>query len=69
MVFSVLLLLVVGIAAAIIYRDQFDANALESWVKDAGNAGPIVFMLVYTIGTVFFLPGSVSRLTPPRQIQ
>jgi uncharacterized membrane protein YdjX (TVP38/TMEM64 family) len=59
---SVLLLLVVGIAAAIMYRDQFDASALESWVKDAGSAGPLVFMLIYIIGTVFFLPGAVLTL-------
>ncbi len=59
---SILLLLVAGIVTAIIYRDQFDASALESWVKDAGSAGPIVFMLIYIIGTVFFLPGAVLTL-------
>lgn len=59
---SILLLLVAGIVTAIIYRDQFDATALESWVKDAGSAGPIVFMLVYVIGTIFFLPGAVLTL-------
>ncbi|MCK4865528.1 MAG: VTT domain-containing protein [Gammaproteobacteria bacterium] len=59
---GILLLLVVGIAAAIIYRDLFDAAALETWVKDAGSAGPLVFMLIYAIGTVFFLPGSVLTL-------
>ena len=59
---TVLLLLVAGIAAAIVYRDQLDAAALETWVRDAGSAGPIVFMLIYTIGTVFFLPGSVLTL-------
>ena len=59
---SVLLLLVAGIVAAIFYREQFDATALENWVKDAGSAGPIVFMLIYAIGTVFFLPGSVLTL-------
>ena len=58
----VLILLVAGIVAAIVYREQLDATALEAWVKDAGNAGPIVFMLIYTIGTVFFLPGSVLTL-------
>jgi len=59
---SILLLLLAGIAIVIIYRDQFDASALESWVKDAGSAGPIVFMLIYIIGTVFFLPGAVLTL-------
>ena len=59
---SVLLLLVVGIATAIMYRDQFDASALESWVKNSGSAGPLVFMLIYIMGTVFFLPGAVLTL-------
>lgn len=59
---SILLLLVAGIAAAIIYREHFDAAELEGWVKDSGSAGPIVFMLIYVIGTVFFLPGAVLTL-------
>ena len=54
--------IVAGIVLAFIYRDQFDAAALEQWVRDAGLAGPLVFMLVYAIGTVFFLPGSVLTL-------
>lgn len=58
----ILLVLVAGITAAIIYREQLDAAALEAWVKDAGSAGPVVFMFVYAIGTVFFLPGSVLTL-------
>ncbi len=59
---GIFLLLVAGVAAAIIYRDQFDATALEAWVKGAGSAGPIVFMLIYIVGTVFFFPGSVLTL-------
>lgn len=56
------LLLVAGIVAAIIYREQFDATALETWVNNAGSAGPVVFMLIYIIGTIIFLPGSVLTL-------
>lgn len=59
---SILVLLVAGIAAAIFYRDQFDTETLESWVKNAGSAGPLLFMLIYVIGTVFFLPGAVLTL-------
>lgn len=59
---TVFALVIAGIALAIIYRDQFDVQALEQWVKDAGVAGPIVFMLIYALGTVFFLPGSVLTL-------
>ena len=56
------LLLLSGISLAIVYREHFDALALEAWVENAGAAGPIVFMLIYIIGTVFFLPGSVLTL-------
>lgn len=52
----------VGIALALIYRDQLDATALEQWVSDAGSAGPVVFMLIYTLATIFFLPGSIITL-------
>ncbi len=60
--YFVLSLLAIGIALAVIYRDQLNVEMLEVWVKDAGIAGPIVFMLIYIVGTVFFLPGSVLTL-------
>ena len=59
---GLLLLVIAGITLAIVYRDRFDATALEQWVAGAGAAGPIVFMLIYAVGTVFFLPGSVLTL-------
>lgn len=59
---AVFALVATGIALVIIYRDRFDAQALEQWVQHAGMAGPIVFMLIYAVGTVFFLPGSVLTL-------
>lgn len=55
-------LLVAGVTLAVVYRDQFDAQALETWVKDAGAAAPIIFMLVYAVAAVLFLPGSVVTL-------
>jgi len=57
------LVLATGITLAIIYRDQFNAEMLESWVKEAGAAGPVIYILIYAVGTVFFLPGSVLTLT------
>jgi uncharacterized membrane protein YdjX (TVP38/TMEM64 family) len=59
---GVLALLIAGIAIAVAYRDQIDASALEQWVQGAGIAGPILFMLIYAVGTVFFFPGSVLTL-------
>jgi len=61
--YTLFALLIAGIALAVVYRDSFDAAALEAWVKDAGPAGPLLFMAIYAIGTVFFLPGSVLTLT------
>lgn len=59
---SLFLLLVIGVTIVVFYRDQLNAEALEQWIKDAGVAGPLLFMLLYAIATVFFLPGSVLTL-------
>jgi len=59
---SIFLVLALGIAMAIMYRDHLDSTQLEALIKDAGAGAPLVFMLVYAIGTVFFLPGSVLTL-------
>ncbi len=57
------LVLAAGIALAVVYRDQFNAEVLENWVKEAGAAGPVIYILIYAVGTLFFLPGSVLTLT------
>ncbi|MFV2005116.1 MAG: VTT domain-containing protein [Gammaproteobacteria bacterium] len=57
-----LLGLAVGVGFSIVYRDSFDMAALEAWINDAGMLAPIVFMLIYAIATVLFLPGSVITL-------
>ncbi|MBI5461456.1 MAG: VTT domain-containing protein [Gammaproteobacteria bacterium] len=54
--------LLAGVALAVLYRDRFDAQALASWVKNAGAAAPLLFMLIYAVATVLFLPGSVITL-------
>ena len=53
---------IAAIGVAIAYRDQFDAAALEQWVQGAGAAGPVLFMFIYALATVLFLPGSVLTL-------
>jgi uncharacterized membrane protein YdjX (TVP38/TMEM64 family)/rhodanese-related sulfurtransferase len=57
-----LALLACGIVLAIVYRDRLDAEALQQWMEQAGAAAPLLFMLIYAIGTVLFLPGSVLTL-------
>ena len=56
------LILLAAVVAAILMRDRFDAAALENWVNSAGTAGPLVFMGIYALVTVLFLPGSVITL-------
>ncbi|WP_457668842.1 VTT domain-containing protein [Thiolapillus sp.] len=59
-----LLLVIIGagIVLAIVYRGRFDAQALSQWVNQAGSAGPLLFMFIYAVATVLFLPGSVLTL-------
>jgi uncharacterized membrane protein YdjX (TVP38/TMEM64 family)/rhodanese-related sulfurtransferase len=56
------LLLLAAVAAAIAYRDRVDPAALQAWVEGAGAAGPVLFMAIYALATVLFLPGSVLTL-------
>jgi len=57
-----LIALAIGIGAVIMYREQLDTAQLETLMRDAGTAAPLLFMLIYIIGTVFFLPGSILTL-------
>lgn len=60
--FLTLLAILLGIALAITYRDQLDTTRLTLWISHAGIAGPLVFMAIYAIGTVFFVPGLLLTL-------
>lgn len=59
---ALLIALVAAIALAVVYRDLLDATVLESWVKGAGVAAPLLFIAIYILATVLFLPGSVLTL-------
>jgi uncharacterized membrane protein YdjX (TVP38/TMEM64 family)/rhodanese-related sulfurtransferase len=54
-----LLVLVAAIALGFAYREQFDVTALEAWVAATGAAAPLLFISLYALATVLFLPGSV----------
>lgn len=60
--FLVLVFIVAGVTLVISYRDQLDVTVIQSWVEEAGNAAPLLFMLVYIAGTVLFFPGAVLTL-------
>jgi len=51
-----------GLTLAFVYRDRIDPALLEEWVAGAGIAGPLLFVALYALATVLFLPGSVLAL-------
>ncbi|MFQ5488910.1 MAG: TVP38/TMEM64 family protein [Gammaproteobacteria bacterium] len=57
-----LALLLTAIAVALAYRERLDIAALEQWLRQAGLAAPLLFMLLYALAAVLFLPGSVLTI-------
>ena len=51
-----------AVTLAIVYRDQFDAAALETWVHEAGPVAPLLFILMYALAATLFIPGTVFTL-------
>lgn len=56
------LALLAAIGLALAFRERLDVVALESWIAAAGVAGPLLFMILYGLAAVLFLPGSVLTL-------
>ncbi len=59
---ALLALLAAGITLGFEYREALSAEALQGWLEQWGVAAPLIFMLIYAVGTVFFLPGSLLTL-------
>ena len=59
---ALLLLLAAAIMLGFTYREHLDVAALEAWVVGTGAAAPLLFMGLYALATVLFLPGSVLTL-------
>jgi len=51
-----------AVVMAYLMRDRFAIAALQGWIDGAGALGPAVYMAVYALATVLFLPGSVITL-------
>jgi len=57
-----LTLLLAGIAAAVIWRDQLSVDAVIAWVGQLGWLAPLVFIACYAVSAVFFMPGLLFTL-------
>ncbi len=56
------LLLTAALVAAVVYRGAFNAEALVAWLRAAGMLAPLLFMLVYVLSAVLFLPAAPLAL-------
>ena len=57
-----LMLLIIAVSLALLYRDQLDINAVKSYMERLGVLAPLIFIGIYMVGTVLFLPGSLLTL-------
>jgi uncharacterized membrane protein YdjX (TVP38/TMEM64 family) len=55
--------LAAAVAWALVNRDRLDAAALEDWIQGLGVLGPVLFVGIYALATVLFLPGSIFSMT------
>lgn len=59
-------LLLAVIAGAVLWgtfhRDQFDFASLDRWLAGLGLWAPLVYILLFAIGTIVFFPGSLFAL-------
>ena len=58
----VLLLLILAVAAVVLNRERLDIESIQADLQQLGLFAPLVFIALYSIGTVLFLPGSVMTL-------
>ena len=60
------ILLIAGLASvtlwAMLNRDQFNPASLDAWLASFGALGPLVYVILFAIGTVVFVPGSLFAL-------
>ena len=60
------ILLAAGISGVILWvlfnRHQLDPATLDGWLASFGVLGPLVYVILYAIGTVAFVPGSLFAL-------
>ncbi len=58
---GIVLLIIIGLAIA--NREAINPDTLKGWLEDLGPAAPFIFMAIYIVATVIWLPGSVFSIT------
>src|SRR5262249_61890912 len=60
-----LAVLLAGIICVFVWRDYFTVPQIQGLVARMGAWGPAVFVLLYSIGPAFLVPGLPLHLAPP----
>ncbi|SCZ59482.1 TVP38/TMEM64 family protein [Thiohalomonas denitrificans] len=58
----IIVLLGLGIVLALAYRGQFEGKALEESVRSAGFWAPLLFVAIFALGVVLFVPSTLMML-------
>jgi uncharacterized membrane protein YdjX (TVP38/TMEM64 family)/rhodanese-related sulfurtransferase len=56
------LTLIAAVAGAMLYRDRITFDTLDAWVSALGPWGPLGYVILYTLGTIAFVPGAIFAL-------
>ncbi len=56
------LLIVGGIVVVVLNREQLDISVIQAYLDKLGIYAPLLFIGLYMLGTLFFLPGSLLTL-------
>jgi uncharacterized membrane protein YdjX (TVP38/TMEM64 family)/rhodanese-related sulfurtransferase len=59
---ALVLLLAAGAAWAAVHRDQINLATLDAWLGSLGLWAPVGYVVLYTLGTVAFVPGAIFAL-------
>ena len=55
---ALLAVIAAGIALGLVYREHFSPDRIEAWVGALGVWAPLVFIGIYLVAPVLFVPGS-----------
>ena len=59
---GIIFLLIIGVALLFTLRDKVNADAVVVWLRGFGDASPLLFVGIYIVATVLFLPGGLLTL-------
>ena len=58
----VLMALIGGAIVAFYLQGRIDIDSIQVWIENAGSVGWLVFILIYALATLLFLPGSILTI-------